>query len=303
MNQFNKSPQTGVMESTSNDNEELSLMKKHIRDSLEDENTKGKVAEDFSHTFQQLGLSFEQAKGLCDSIFILLRSDEPLPNIENKILCMFESFRVQVGDREQNLVEILHEKLKDRAKIISSQITPYLEDVRGKVIDYGAGDGQVTQILHDQLNLDIEGVDVRLYNAPNVAVPIRIFNGSHVEVADETYEAGLLTNVLHHEKSNEKILKELDRIVHRKLVILETVPIGENEEAMEEDKNRTFMNDYLYNRLFHSADIPVPGAFETPRKWIDRFTQHGWKLINESDLGIDQPTIKDRHYLLIFEKI
>lgn len=160
----------------------------------------------------------------------------------------------------------------------------------------------MTQILHDELDLNIEGVDVRLYKASNINVPIKLFNGNHVDVADKEYGSGLLTNVLHHEKENEKILNELDRIIKNKLVILETVPVGQTEEDMERDKDRTFMNDYLYNRLFHSADVPAPGTFETPQKWIERFSQHGWQLENEKDLGFDQPTIKDRHYLLVFKK-
>jgi len=282
--------------------EELKKMKARINGSLENEETRKKVSDDFVYTFEQLGLSPEQAQKLCDDIFALLKSDKPLSDIEAETLRIFENFKLKVGEQERNLVEALHEKLRDRAKIIASQVSPHLTDVKEKTIDYGAGDGQVTQILHDQLGLDIEGVDVRLYKASNVTVPIMFFDGGHIEVSNGTYEAGLLTNVLHHEKTNEKILNELDRIVRRKLVVLETVPVGETEEAMEKDKDRTFMNDYLYNRLFHNADVPVPGTFETPNKWIDRFTQHGWKLVNEEDLGFDQPTIKDRHYLLVFEK-
>lgn len=282
--------------------DDLKIMKGRIDRSLGEEKTREKVANDFLYTFGQLGLSLEQAKDLCDKVFALLKSDGTLPNIEADVLRIFGDIKLKVGEREQNLVEILHEKLRDRAKIIASQVMPYFSDVKGKVIDYGAGDGQVTQLLHDQLGLDIEGVEIRLYKAVDVTVPIRLFDGEHVAVEDKTYEAGLLTNVLHHEKDNEKILVDLDRIVRRKLVILETVPIGETEEEMEQDKDRTFMNDYLYNRLFHSADVPVPGAFETPRKWIERLAQRGWELKNEEDLGIDQPTIKDRHYLLIFEK-
>jgi hypothetical protein len=282
--------------------EELRLMKERIERSLEDEETRAKVTDDFSYTFERLGLSPDDAKKLCDNVFALLKAKKPLPDIEAETLRIFENIKLKVGDKEPNLIEILHEKLRDRAKIIASQVAPHLGDVKEKAIDYGAGDGQVTQMLHDQLGLDIEGVDVRLYKAPNVTVPIMLFNGGHVEAADGTYEAALLTNVLHHEKANEKIFDELDRIVRRKLVILETVPVGETEEVMEQDKDRTFMNDYLYNRLFHSADVPVPGTFETPKKWVDRFAQHGWKLVNEEDLGFDQPTIKDRHYLLVFEK-
>ncbi|MGC9599055.1 MAG: hypothetical protein ABSE18_01580 [Minisyncoccia bacterium] len=280
----------------------LKTIKERIELSLREPETRQKVKGDFTHTFHELGLSPEQAKQLCENVFSLLSTDEPLPEIETEILHIFEGTKLKVGDREENLIEVLHEKLGNRARIIASQVSPYLRDIKGKVIDYGAGDGQVTQILHDKLGLDIEGVDVRSYKASEVSVPVLLFNGRRVDVGSGNYEAGLLANILHHEKDNENILNELDRIVRRRLVIIETVPVGETEDDMEGDKNRTFMNDYLYNRLFHNADVPVPGTFETPGKWIERFTQYGWKLVRERDLKFDQPTIKDRHYLLVFEK-
>ena len=281
---------------------ELSVMKERIEQSLNNIETREKVTKDFLHTFEQLGLSSDEAKKICNRVFELLLGGKPLLDIEQETLRVFENIKLDNGDKEQNLIEILHEKLIDRAKIIATQVSPYLKNTGDKVIDYGAGDGQITQILHDKLGLNIEGVDVRLYKASNITVPIKLFNGSHVDVADKEYGSGLLTNVLHHEKENEKILNELDRIVKNKLVVLETVPVGKTEEIMEQDKDRTFMNDYLYNRLFHSADVPVPGTFETPQKWIERFSQHGWQLDSEEDLGFDQPTIKDRHYLLVFKK-
>lgn len=287
---------------------ELEMTKKRIEHALADENTRAKVEADYKYTFEQLGLSPEQSSQLYSAVFQSLTSGKGLLEIEAEILRTLEATKLQTDGKEQNLIEILHEKLKDRAKIIAGQVAPYLKGILGKVIDYGAGDGQVTQNLQDQLSIngeefDIEGVDVRGYKAPNVTVPVKVFDGSHVEVPDQTYEAALLTNVLHHEKDNENILTELDRITKKRLVILETVPMGGSEEAMQNDKDRTFMNDYLYNRMFHSADVPVPGTFETPKGWKDRLEgQHNWKLVHEEDLGVDQPTIKDRHYLLVFEK-
>ena len=281
---------------------ELQIMKSRIEHLLLNEETTAKVTSDFRYTFGQLGLSNEQANNLCEKVLDLLKKDGSLSDIESETLQNFENINLNVNGEEQNLIEVLHEKLIDRAKIIASQVVQQFTDVKGKTIDYGAGDGQVTQILHDQLGLDIEGVDIRMYKGKNITVPIMLFNGDHVNVSDSTYEAGLLTNVLHHENNNEKVLNELDRIVKNKLVVLETVPIGESEEDMEKDKDRTFMNDYLYNRLFHNADVPVPGAYETPKGWVDCFNKHGWKLTSEKDLGFDQPTIKDRHYLFVFEK-
>lgn len=282
---------------------DLLAMKEHIERSLRDEETRAKVIEDFTYTFGQLGLTPDEAARLCARVLELMAKNSALPEIEQEVLGIFETTNVKQGDKEISLVDALHEKLKDRAEIIFSQVAQHLADIKSKVIDYGAGDGQVTQLLHDRQGLDIAGVDVRGYKAPHVTVPMSQFDGQHVDVEDGTYEAGVLTNVLHHEKTNENILNELDRIVDRKLVVLETVPVGESEDAMGKDKDRTFMNDYLYNRLFHNADVPVPGTFETPKSWADRFKQHGWEIVHEEDLGFDQPTIKDRHYLFVLEKI
>jgi ubiquinone/menaquinone biosynthesis C-methylase UbiE len=277
-------------------------MKERIRESLGNAETRKKVEDDYIYTFQQIGLSKKESEDLCTNVLSKLLSEKDLPEIEQEVLGVFQGINVGVGGAERNIIDVLHEKLKDRARIIASQVGPHLKGVDGKTIDYGTGDGQVAQNLHDNIGLDVEGVDIRTYKSPNVTIPVALFDGKHVDVSDGKYEAGLLTNVLHHEKDNESILKELDRIVSNRLVVLETVPVGENDEEMGKDKDRTFMNDYLYNRLFHNANVPVPGAFETPKDWVKRFEQHGWKLTHEEDLGFDQPTIKDRHYLLVFEK-
>ncbi|MEN9647956.1 MAG: hypothetical protein RLY57_760, partial [Candidatus Parcubacteria bacterium] len=126
--------------------------------------------------------------------------------------------------------------------------------------------------------------------------------GKIVNVVDKHYEAAVLTNVIHHEKINENILKELDRIVARKLVIIETVPVGNTPEEIVLDRERTFANDTLWNRFFNYADIPVPGTYETPEDWIKRFESYGWKTTHSEDLGYDQKSIHDVHHLLVFER-
>lgn len=278
--------------------EELMVMKRRIENALNDPEIKQQVFGDFSYTFQQLGLSVEQSNELCQSIMTQLLQPQSLDKTERDILNQFGEFKIE----NKNLIEVLHEKLKGRADLIFSQLKEYLKDVKGKVFDYGAGDGQVTQKLHDELGLDIEGGDVRSYVAKGVSIPVRVFSGKRVEVEDNHYEAAVMTNVAHHERDNEQILQELSRIVAKKLVVIETVPVGQSEEEISKDKERTFMNDYLYNRLFHNADVPVPGTFETPQGWIDRFTKYGWRVKHSVDLGFDQPTIKDVHHLLVLEK-
>ena len=111
--------------------EELRIMKERILRSLEDEETRAKVADDFSHTFKQLSLLPAQAEELCGDVFALLRSEKPLPDIESEILRIFGNIKVKMGGKEQNLIEMLDKKLKDRARIIVSQVSPHLVGVKG----------------------------------------------------------------------------------------------------------------------------------------------------------------------------
>ena len=282
--------------------DETKLLQERILDCFANPETQIQIENDFTHIFEQLGLSQEKSIEIYKDVSSFLKSNQSLRETEDKVRKLFQNTRLNFGNQELNLIEVLNEKLKNRAETIFKQVAPYLKNIRGKVIDYGAGDGQITQLLSDQLLLNIEGVDIRSYHREGLTVPIYIFDGTRVEVMDKHYEAGLLTNVLHHEQENEKILAELDRIIKHKLVIIETIPEGKTEEEIEMDKDRTFMNDYLYNRLFHNANIPVPGAYETPKDWIRRISKYGWKLNYEEDLGVDQPVIKDRHYLLEFQR-
>lgn len=281
---------------------ELWLMQERIHRALEDPEAREAVVADFSHTFRKLGLSEEHAQNICDMVLAKLSDPQSLDVLEQEILDWFEQIYIEIPEGSYNLIEALHEQLRNRAELIFIQIEPHLTNETGRMIDYGAGDGQVTQLLHDRLGLDIEGVDVRHYPALGVTVPILLFSGKRVDVADGTYEVAVMTNVAHHEKDNEVILAELSRIVTRKLVIIETVPTGDSPEAIERDRERTFMNDYLYNRLFHNADVPVPGTYETPDGWKDRIEAHGWHCTHSEDLGYDQPTIRDVHHLLVFER-
>jgi hypothetical protein len=286
----------------SEENPELQKMQARIIAALHDPEISHMVRADFEHTFEQCGLEADVAVNLCEQVCKLLVSDRPITDIEADALALLKTVTVKVDGLTYSLPDVLHQKLRDRAYTIYAQIASHIVNINGPVIDYGAGDGQVTQLLHDELGVSIEGFDLRAYKSPNVSVPVHLFDGQAVPRESGSYEAGILTNVLHHEKDNERIICDLSRLVTKKLVIIETVPAGQTEEELEKDKERTFMNDYLYNRLFHNADVPVPGTFETAQNWVSRFARHGWNLVHGEDLGFDQPTIRDRHYLYVFSR-
>ncbi len=280
----------------------LEKMHSHIKTCLSDIFARAAIQKDFSNTFQNIGVGKQDAERLTDRIFNDLTSNAPIQEIEGRLYDLLSRTKINAADTK-TLTTAIDEKLQGRAKIIHSQVSPHFAGVTGKVIDYGAGDGQVTQLLSNE-GLDISGVDVRSYASDNISVPIEIFDGYHVSAKDFEFEAGLATNVFHHETDNDKCLSELSRIVRNKLVIIETVPVGKTQAEIRADYKRTFMNDYLYNRLLHNPDfnVPVPGSYETPEGWINRIENYGWRLEHSEDLGIDLPVIADNHHLLVFER-
>lgn len=204
-----------------------------------------------------------------------------------------------------HLAPLLEMKLKDRAEIIYTQVAHYFVSVEGRVIDYGCGDGQVTaRLLQRGVVDEIVGYDIRAYKGAvsNTVAKIKRFEGRTVPEKEGSFSAALMTNVLHHAEPNQHVLDDLRRLLKSggKLVVIETCP----EKDTPEDLEVTFLNDYLYNRIFHPFDdIPVPGTFETAEGWTKRFEASGFKQVSMQVLGYDQPLIRDWHVLYELERV
>lgn len=253
------------------------------------------VHADFVKTFVSIGMDASAASDFATRVMDVIKDDGTLPEIENKMQELFATTTIDgVPFKEK-----LSDAMRNRETIIVDQVSPFLSDVHGKVVDYGAGSGRVAQGLRDKLGIDVEGYEVSDFRHPSVSVPISQFDGRNVPVSDGHFEAAVITNVMHHEANNEDIIAELSRIVNRKVVVIETIPLDETAASRE----RCFATDAFWNRFFFNADVPVPGTYEMPEKWIERFAAHGWKCVHSENLGYDQPAVQDIHHLLVFEKV
>ena len=226
-----------------------------------------------------------------------LSSGDDLLVTEGRIHALFA--REKIG--EKTIFETIEEKLSGRADLIHEQIMYHLLSLRtsGQVVDFGCGDGQVSQRLY-KAGLAVTGYDVRDYRKPGVTVPFKLFDGVRTDSPNSQFTIGVMTNVAHHAADNQKVIDEVTRIIRPggTLIMIETVPTKDTREEFEV----TFMNDYLYNRLFHRADVPVPGTYETTMNWVLRFEDAGWSVKTVQDLGYDQPTIPDYHVLFVMQK-
>ncbi len=276
------------------------LLLTNLQHSLASDYTFNLVLADFTTTFQKLGCGSEDlARSVALYVISQILRAKKLADAEKAIKSYF-NHTVFAGNKK--IFDLIATGLATRVSIIVDEVKPHLQAAVGPVLDYGCGDGRVAQTLHDQLHVVVQGIDVRNFKAAGVSIPLKKFAGGKVPVKGNFYEYAVMTNVMHHELNNEKIIKELSRIVAKKLVIIETVPEANTAVQAKKDWGRMLLNDTLWNRFFNYADIPVPGTYETPAGWIKRFKKYGWQVAVSEDLGIDQPTIQDRHHLLVFTK-
>ncbi len=268
-----------------------------------------KVLNDYTYTFERIGLNNAGAEVLTAEILSMLGSGGDLMTKEKKIHTHLKSKRVEIANQrvEIGFLDAVVRTRSDRSSIILSQIKDYLSDIKGEIIDFGAGDGRLAQKIVDELGKQVRGVEVAKYKPiAGQTVNVSLFNGRNVEATAGEFEASVCINVLHHDPDSDKILDELARIVSNRLIIIETVPEGKTLDEIEKDKERVFMNDYLSNRIIHGAlceaDIPVPGSYDTHEGWAKRLKARGFSVIRSLDLGYDQSTIRDKHHLIVAEK-
>lgn len=285
------------------------LMNSRVINACLNKHVRPEVLADYTYTFQKIGLGNGDAQELANQILEMLSDNVDLQTKENEIHQFLKAKEVTINNSAEKLgfLGAVQRIRSNRAEKILSQIESYLSDVTGKIIDFGAGDGRLAQTIADKLGKQVSGVEVAEYKPiPGQTVDISLFDGRTVNADPAAFEAGICINVLHHDPDNEKILDELARIVKKRLVIIETVPEGATPAVIEQDKERVFMNDYLSNRIIHGAlcgaDIPVPGTYDTPDNWAERLDKKGFKVTQSIDLGYDQPTIKDRHHLIVAER-
>ncbi len=281
---------------------DIAAMQQRLYRALSDNNVRSMATEDLTATFCQIGLDPDRARFLIAWMLNSLGDTTDLLSAERTVFA--ELGRQQVAG--EPMFKVVERMFSGRALKIFEQVARYFEKDQ-KIIDIGCGDGQVTDLIYRTISRDTFGFDVRYYPAPGVMAPLLKCAAEELRVRDGYFDAALATNVLHHSHDNENTLREMARILKPggRAVVIETVPVNDDPAELE----RTFFNDYVYNRCFHNVDVPVPGTYETYSGWVARFQKAGLELdkraltSNPLHLGYDQPLIRDWHVLYVLRKV
>lgn len=104
-----------------------------------------------------------------------------------------------------------------RVKVLSRRLAP-LFPKDAKVLDVGCGDGLIAKLIGEQRpDLTLEGIDVLV--RPHTHIPVRAFDGTHIDATDQSYDVVLFVDVLHHTQDPTILLREAARVA-RQCVIL-----------------------------------------------------------------------------------
>ena len=148
------------------------------------------------------------------------------------------------------LVRKLHARLvhERRIAVLAHQLSAFLRP-GWQVLDVGCGDGKLAGILCDLIpNLQIRGVEVLI--RPDCRIQCESYDGMHLPFADDSFDACLIVDVLHHATDPLAVLTDAGRISRECVLIKDHIA----ENAVDRWTLR-FM-DVVGNRP-HGVSIPA----------------------------------------------
>src|SRR5260221_7894126 len=110
--------------------------------------------------------------------------------------------------------EVVHSR---RVKVLSKRLAPLFPD-GAKVLDVGCGDGLIAKLIgQERPDLTLDGIDVLV--RPHTHIPVRAFNGRRIDSPDNSYDAVLFVDVLHHTDDPAVLIREAARVARRCIIL------------------------------------------------------------------------------------
>jgi len=127
---------------------------------------------------------------------------------------------------------------------------------RTNILDVGAGDGSLDgQLLELRPDLKITGIDVLV--RPRTSIPVVGFDGESIPFADNTFDAVMFIDVLHHTDNAARLIQEATR-VGRSVLIKDHL-----KEGVLSGPTLRFM-DFVGNARF---GVALPYNYWTRQQW------------------------------------
>jgi SAM-dependent methyltransferase len=168
-----------------------------------------------------------------------------------------------------SLVERLHDVYASQRRVrkLADHLAP-LVPKGARVLDVGCGDGLLDLALVEKRpDIELHGLDVQLRQKTHI--PVEPFDGRHIPHPDNSFDALLLVDVLHHAEDAEALLRETIRVARSTLLIKD-----HTLEGPLAGPTLRFMDDVGNARY----DVARPYDYWPRDRWLATFRELGLEL-------------------------
>jgi SAM-dependent methyltransferase len=139
-----------------------------------------------------------------------------------------------------------------RVRVLADRLAAAMPRAEGgsgpSVLDIGCGDGLIASLVRDRVpGLSVEGLDILL--RPKTHIPVTIFDGRTIPHEDNSFDAVMFVDVLHHTDDPRILIREAARVARRAVIIKDHL----NDGLLSESTLR--LMDYVGN-AHHGVRLP-----------------------------------------------
>lgn len=175
---------------------------------------------------------------------------------------------------KENIAVKAHRKIVmgRRVRQISSHISELMPKEVLSVLDVGAGSGEMAQAISSfRPELIFSGVDV--YIRPKTFIPVVKYDGDTLPFDDDSFDAVITVDVLHHCDDPVAVLKECARVSKRFVIIKDHV-----SDSVYDEKILAFM-DWVGNS---AHGVVLPYNYLSTSDWASAFDKAGLKSMHNA---------------------
>jgi SAM-dependent methyltransferase len=178
-------------------------------------------------------------------------------------------------EANENIAVLTHRKIVmgRRVRQISRHMAQIIPAGTSSVLDVGAGTGEMAQAINNfRPELKISGVDV--YVRPRTFVPVVKYDGNRLPFDDNSVDAVITVDVLHHCDDPTAVLKECARVSRKWVLIKDHVSDSSIDHAL-----LRFM-DWVGNR---AHGVVLPYNYLSSKEWEAAFSAAGLRPAAQVD--------------------
>lgn len=111
-----------------------------------------------------------------------------------------------------------------RIRRLAERVAPLLPE-SARVLDVGCGDGSLAaRVMELRPGVEVSGIDVLV--RPRTRVPVEHFDGAVIPKADDSFDAVMMVDVLHHTRDPVPLLREAARVAPGAVVLKDHLADG-----------------------------------------------------------------------------